>query len=71
MPYHFVIKSFQKSLQVILITLKKYLIILDEAKKKKSEPKKIILSATRFSDYGSYINDYDLDNIDDPYWIIE
>lgn len=26
MPYHFVIKSFQKSLQVILITLKKYLI---------------------------------------------
>ena len=44
---------------------------LDEAKKKKSEPKKIILSATRFSDYGSHINDYDLDNIDDPYWIIE
>ena len=44
---------------------------LDEAKKKKSEPKKIILSTTRLSDYGSYINDYDLDNIDDPYWIIE
>lgn len=44
---------------------------LDEAKKKKSEPKKIILSTTRLSDYGSYINDYDLDNIDGPYWIIE
>ena len=44
---------------------------LDEAKKKKSEPKKNILSTTRLSDYGSYINDYDLDNIDDPYWIVE
>lgn len=44
---------------------------LDEAKKKKLEPKEIVLSTTRFSDYGRYINDDDFDNINDPYWIIE
>lgn len=39
--------------------------------KKKSEPKKIVLATTRHCDYCSYIGDDDLNNIEDPYWIIE
>ena len=43
---------------------------LEEAKKK-TEHKKIILTTTRFSDYCSYMSDDDLDNIENPHWIVE
>ena len=39
--------------------------------KKTSESKKIVLATTRHYDYCSYIGDDDLNNIEDPYWIIE
>lgn len=39
--------------------------------KKKSESKKVVLATTRHCDYCSYIGDDDLNNIEDPYWIIE
>lgn len=39
--------------------------------KKKSEPKKIVLATTRLCDYCSYICDDDLDNINNPHWIVE
>lgn len=44
---------------------------LDEAKKKKLEPKKILLSTTRLHEYSRYISENDFEDIVDPHWIVE